>query len=157
MKGDTLENKYYELSDLSSKLNIKTGDRIFLKSGYGTATDDEWHNDAGVASTKATDCCNEDWPNPNSYKDNIGWGDNPFRGSIGIPYSVGYYTDEDNDGEIVQVWNPLQAQDWNGNFVSLAEHVVPSVEHFFSAVSLILFTTPIFIGTPPFGKPVTVT
>lgn len=121
LKGDTLENKYYELSDLSSKLNIKTGDRIFLKSGYGTATDDEWHNDAGVASTKATDCCNEDWPNPNSYKDNIGWGDNPFRGSIGIPYSVGYYTDEDNDGEIVQVWNPLQAQDWNGNFVSLAE------------------------------------
>lgn len=112
LKGATLEAAYYELSDLSSKLNIKTGDRIFLKSGYGIATDDEWHDDDGDASAKANDA---------GYNTNGAWGTTPVRSSIGIPFSVGYYTTENVNDETVQTWNPLKGQDWNGNFVSLAE------------------------------------
>lgn len=121
LKGSGIVNSYYELSDALDKLNIKSGDRIFLKSGFGIATDDEWHDDNGVASTAAT--ASDDGPfSEDSYHSTAFWGSKPFRGSIGIPYSIGYYTTEDDgSGGVVEVWNPLKAQDWNGNFVSLAE------------------------------------
>ena len=117
--GDITTN-YYELSDVLDKLNIKTGDRIFLKSGYGIATDDEWHDDNGNAMPAAQ--AESYGPgNSENYNTPAVWGGTPVRSSIGIPFSIGYYTNEDVDGTPTQVWNPLKAQDWNGNFVSLAE------------------------------------
>ena len=116
--ADKTDN-YYTIKLSADKLNIKTGDRIILKSGYGQATDYEFQDESGNPQTTAPDNFKTvySWAG----QDINGFGVGGFQSRIGIPYSIGYETiTSDENGEEVRTWNDLEAQDWNGNYVSLA-------------------------------------